>query len=405
VRLRDEPGYDGPYSTVQRYARRRREEMARERDHGDAEGLLTLSWLPGEARADFGEAGLGVRGVAARGRCLTVAFPRPDAGPARVFRGEASGRVCQGLRNAFGFAGGVPRRAAFDNATEVGGRVRGGAGPSGPLPALRGAPRARPRPRQPLLGQREGQRRGQGRVPREEPLRARPVVPRRRRVRGEGRGGRRARRVRRGGRPGRLRRGAGAARGRWAPCRRRARSAAPPGRPSAAPPGRSSYRATPSPPSSPPRRPGGSRRARRCSGPRSRTATGRGGRGCPGRRGSPCRSRSRASTGRTPRSRTAGAARTCAPWRSCATPRASCPSARRGAGRPTWPPRSGSPRPRPATPRGSGRRPSWCRGRAGPRGRGRPTGCSPTLPGRGRWSWASSATCPSTWTGRGCCAR
>ena len=43
VRLRDELGYDGSCSTVQRYVRRRREEMARERDRRDAEGLLALS--------------------------------------------------------------------------------------------------------------------------------------------------------------------------------------------------------------------------------------------------------------------------------------------------------------------------------------------------------------------------
>ena len=36
---------------------------------------------------------------------------------------------------------------------------------------------------------------------------------------------------------------------------------------------------------------------------------------------------------------------------------------------------------------------------------GRSTGCSPTWPRRGSWSWASSATCPSTWTGRGSCTR
>jgi len=47
VRLRDELSYGGSYSTVQRYVRRRREEMARERDRRDAEGFLTLSWLPG----------------------------------------------------------------------------------------------------------------------------------------------------------------------------------------------------------------------------------------------------------------------------------------------------------------------------------------------------------------------
>ena len=48
VRLRDERGYGGSYSTVQRYARRRREEMAEERDARDAQGYLQLSWLPGE---------------------------------------------------------------------------------------------------------------------------------------------------------------------------------------------------------------------------------------------------------------------------------------------------------------------------------------------------------------------
>jgi hypothetical protein len=49
-----------------------------------------------------------------------------------------------------------PLTAAFDNATEVGRRVGGGAGPSGPLPALRGAPRARPRPPSPCSGNGRG---------------------------------------------------------------------------------------------------------------------------------------------------------------------------------------------------------------------------------------------------------
>ena len=99
--------------------------MARERDRRDAEGFLAPGWLPGEARAGFGEADLGVRGVLTRGKCPAAAFPHPDAGPAQVFWGETSECVCQGLRNVSGFAGGVPRRAVFDNATEVGRRVGG----------------------------------------------------------------------------------------------------------------------------------------------------------------------------------------------------------------------------------------------------------------------------------------
>jgi hypothetical protein len=57
--------------------------------------------------------------------------PHPDVGPAQVFWGETSECVCQGLRNVFEFAGGVPRRAVFNNATEVGGRVGSEAGLSG----------------------------------------------------------------------------------------------------------------------------------------------------------------------------------------------------------------------------------------------------------------------------------
>jgi hypothetical protein len=55
--------------------------MARERDRRDAEGFLAPGWLPGEARVDFGEADLGVRGVLTRGKYLTVTFPHSNAGP------------------------------------------------------------------------------------------------------------------------------------------------------------------------------------------------------------------------------------------------------------------------------------------------------------------------------------
>lgn len=123
VRLRDEEGYEGSYSTVQRYVRRRREQMARERDERDAAGFLLLEWLPGECQVDFGEADFRVRGVTVRGKYLTVSFPHANVGLTQVFWGETSECVCQGLRNVFEFLGGVPVRAVFDNATEVGRRV------------------------------------------------------------------------------------------------------------------------------------------------------------------------------------------------------------------------------------------------------------------------------------------
>lgn len=96
VRLRDGEGCTGSHPTVQRCVKRRREEMARERDRRDAEGFLTLRRLPGEVQVDFGEADFRVRGVVAGGKCLTVTFPHPDVGLTQVFWGETAECVCQG---------------------------------------------------------------------------------------------------------------------------------------------------------------------------------------------------------------------------------------------------------------------------------------------------------------------
>ena len=125
VRPRDEEGRTGGCPAVRRCVKRCREEMARERDRRDTEGFLTLRWLPGEVQVDFGEADFRVRGAVAGGKCPTVTFPHPDVGLTQVFRGETAECVCQGLRNVLECVGGVPGRAVFDNATEVGGRVGG----------------------------------------------------------------------------------------------------------------------------------------------------------------------------------------------------------------------------------------------------------------------------------------
>ena len=110
VRLREELGCAGSHSAVQRYVKRRREEMAAERDARDAQGYLELDWLPGECEVDFGEADFRVRGVLTRGKYLTVALPHSNVGLTQVFWAETSECVCQGLRNVFEFLGGVPRR-------------------------------------------------------------------------------------------------------------------------------------------------------------------------------------------------------------------------------------------------------------------------------------------------------
>ena len=81
--------------------------MARERDRRDAEGFLTLSWLPGEVQAGIGEAGFRVRGVTTRGKCLTVTFPHSDVGLAQVFWGETGNTFWSGRASRTGMRGRV----------------------------------------------------------------------------------------------------------------------------------------------------------------------------------------------------------------------------------------------------------------------------------------------------------
>ena len=153
--------------------------MAAERDRRDAQGYLKLEWLPGEAQVDFGEADFRVRGVVTRGKYLTVTFPHSNVGLTQVFWGEASECVCQGLRDVFEFVSGVPPQGGLRQ-RDRGRRARRGRGQVlGALPEVRGALRPRLHLHQPLPRQREGQRREQGRVPQEEPLRARARLPRR----------------------------------------------------------------------------------------------------------------------------------------------------------------------------------------------------------------------------------
>ena len=125
VRLKEEKGYKGSYSTVQRYVRRRREKMAREADQRDQQGFLQLEWVVGECQVDFGQADFRVRGTLTRGHYLTLSFPHSNVGFTQLFWGETSECVCEGLANIFEFIGGVPLRAIFDNATEVGRKICG----------------------------------------------------------------------------------------------------------------------------------------------------------------------------------------------------------------------------------------------------------------------------------------
>jgi hypothetical protein len=103
VRLRDE-GYHGSHSTIQRYVRHRKEEMARKQH--DSQGYLQLDWLAGEVQVNFGEVSFKVRDAATGASTSPSPSPAPTWCPPRP-------------------SGCMPRRAVSDNATEVGGRVGG----------------------------------------------------------------------------------------------------------------------------------------------------------------------------------------------------------------------------------------------------------------------------------------
>lgn len=159
-RLRDEHGADVSLSTVTRAVARVRREQACD----PADAFMDLVWHPGEAQADFGEAGVTYRGAAQRMHHFVPSFPYPDIGLAQPVPGENAECTCQALQNLSGWLGGVPERI-------VSGQRRG-RGPQGrrrreldpPVPSVPGALRVRQLPVQPVLGPREGRRRGEGRL-------------------------------------------------------------------------------------------------------------------------------------------------------------------------------------------------------------------------------------------------
>ena len=69
-RLVEECGFEGSYSSVQRWVKR-----WRQRHRGEAEGFSELEWAPGSAQVDFGQALAVVAGVERTVHFLVVSFP------------------------------------------------------------------------------------------------------------------------------------------------------------------------------------------------------------------------------------------------------------------------------------------------------------------------------------------
>lgn len=122
-RLVDECGFEGSYSSVQRWVKR-----WRQRHRGEAEGFGELEWAPGSAQVDFGQALAVVAGVERTVHFLVVSFPYSNMRYVAALPGETAECVCHGLNRVFSHTGMVP--ACWCSTTPPGSATVGSTGPS-----------------------------------------------------------------------------------------------------------------------------------------------------------------------------------------------------------------------------------------------------------------------------------
>lgn len=83
ARLVEEEGFQGSYSSVQRYVKRWREEH-----RSDGDGYLELDWRAGVMQVDFGEAVATIGGGDVRVHCLVATFPHSNMRYVAAMPGE-----------------------------------------------------------------------------------------------------------------------------------------------------------------------------------------------------------------------------------------------------------------------------------------------------------------------------
>ena len=118
ARLVEEEGFEGSYSSVQRYVKR-----WREKHRSDGDGYLELDWSAGVMQVDFGEAVATIGGGDVKVHCLVATFPHSNMRYVAAMPGENAECVCEGLAQIFDHIGMVPRVLVLDNATGAGHRV------------------------------------------------------------------------------------------------------------------------------------------------------------------------------------------------------------------------------------------------------------------------------------------
>ena len=110
-RLVDEQGYQGSYSSVKRYVRKKKFVLKLA-----AEGYLPLAQPCGYGQVDFGESlYYDAQGKERKGYALTVSFPQSNKGYTQFFPSQNQECLLEGLKRVFERIGGVPLRLRFDN--------------------------------------------------------------------------------------------------------------------------------------------------------------------------------------------------------------------------------------------------------------------------------------------------
>lgn len=87
----EEEGFEGSYSSVQRYVKRWREEH-----RSDGDGYLELDWSAGVMQVDFGEAVATIGGGDVKVHCLVATFPHSNMRYVAAMPGENAECVCEG---------------------------------------------------------------------------------------------------------------------------------------------------------------------------------------------------------------------------------------------------------------------------------------------------------------------
>lgn len=111
MRLKEEKGYEGSYSSVRRYVNKKKKVMKQSR-----EGYIPLAQPAGKWQVDFGESiYYDGEGRERKGYGLTVTFPQSNKGYTQFFPSQNQECLLTGLQRIFEHIGGVPQELRFDN--------------------------------------------------------------------------------------------------------------------------------------------------------------------------------------------------------------------------------------------------------------------------------------------------